>query len=78
MPFMPLWKKAGTKLTPTQAAVSVEVTSSGGKISFFGVTPVTRPSIPADLLPSASLADVIAYTTALAGALEDTGLVEKS
>ena len=78
MPFMPLWKKAGAKLTPTQTAVSVEVTSSGGAISFFGVTPIARPGISAELDPSASLSDVIAAFNVMTNALNDTGLCEKA
>jgi len=77
MPFLGLWKQVGTTVTPATPTAGVDVTSSSGTLSFFGGTPTTQQTIPAELAPSASLADVIAYIGTESNALLDYNLVTR-
>ena len=77
MPFLGLWKQVGGSITPAAPSASVDVTAAAGKLAFFGGTPVTQQSIPAELAPSASLADVIAYMAVESNALLDYNLVTR-
>jgi len=77
MPFGPLWAKRANTITPADPSSGVDVTSSTGKLAFFGETAVVRQAIPGELTPSASLADVIAQLTSDENVLITYGLVER-
>ena len=77
MPFLGLWTQQGNIITPTTPSASVDVVGAGGSLSFFGATPAAQESIPGELLPSASLADVIAQLTADENALIAYNLVTR-
>ena len=77
MPFLGLWTQQGSIITPASPAASVDVVGAGGSLSFFGAAPVAQQSIPAELAPSASLGDVIAYIGVESNALLDYNLVTR-
>ena len=77
MPFLGLWTQQGNIITPATPSASVDVVGAGGSLSFFGATPAAQETLPGELAPSASLADVIAQLTADENALLAYNLVAR-
>jgi len=77
MPFLGLWTQQGNTITPASPAAAVDVTGAAGSLAFFGGTPAAQETIPGELAPSASLADVIAQLTSDENALLAYNLVTR-